>query len=206
MSESNVVAEPTQAELDLVRAIELVTPMAKSGKDEDEMIVALIQNGGFAFKKAGRLLNGALESLGVRMSAKERFEKVSALLINQDTPFAPKEWSEVDQICSWLSEELDSTDEKQALAAVKRFAKEQEIELPKRARGTSGGGGSRPTAFRSVALNWMVEHPSATDEEFIAWLDSGGDVGTDPRPKSDYLFYSRIFSAARAMAEKLATA
>ena len=49
---TEVVKEPTQAEKDLAAAVEILKPLAKAGKSEDEMAIALIQNGGFAFKKA----------------------------------------------------------------------------------------------------------------------------------------------------------
>ena len=194
VEETTETKEPTTAELELESAKEIVEPLARADKSEDEMIVTLIQEGGFGFKKAARMLNLALEALELRMSAKDRYAKVSELLLDQD--FAPTEWSEVVAVASYLSEEIDATDEKQAMKAVRRFAKDRDIELPKRPAG--GGGGGQKTGFRTICLEWMVENATSTDEEFKAWLVAGD------RPKGDYLFYGRIFSAARKMAEKIA--
>lgn len=162
--EAAVEAEPTQAQLELAKAKEIIEPMAKAGKSDNEMAVALIQVGDFAFKKAGRLLRRCLEDLGVRMSAKDRLTQVSELLLSQD--FEPKEWSEVTKVCEWLSEELDATDEKQAMKAVKKFAEAQGIELPKKPK----GGGSRKTGFRTTFYAWVIANPAATDAEFQAWV------------------------------------
>lgn len=185
--EAAVEAEPTPAQLEMAKAKEIIEPMAKAGKSEDEMAIALIQNGGFAFKKAGRLLRKVLEDLGVRMSAKDRLEQASELLLKSD--FAPKSWDEVVKVCEWLAGELEATDSKQALNAVKKFAKEQGIELPIKPKG-SGGGGAK-TGFRSVFLSWLETNPTADDATFDKW------IGQHDRKASQVSFYKRILGVVR---------
>jgi hypothetical protein len=162
---TEAIDEPTQAQQDLEKARGIVEPLASAGKSDDEMVIALIQDGGFSFKKAGRYLNKALEALGVRMSAKDRYEAVCELLLEND--FEPKTWDEVKKVAEYLAEELDSTTEKQALVSVRKFAKENGIELPKKPK---GGGGGRGKGFRGEIIEWMIENATASDEDFVAWM------------------------------------
>lgn len=185
--EAAVEAEPTQAQLEMAKAKEIIEPLAKAGKSEDEMAIALIQNGGFAFKKAGRLLRKVLEDLGVRMSAKDRLAQASQMLLKAD--FAPKNWDEVVKVCEWLARELEATDAKQALNAVKKFAKEQGIELPIKPKG-SGGGGAK-TGFRAIFLSWLEANPTAEDATFDKWIKQ------HDRKASQVSFYKRILGVVR---------
>lgn len=187
--EAPVEAEPSQAQLEMAKATEIIEPLAKAGKSDDEMAIALIQNGGFPFKKAGRLLRKVLENLGIRMTAKDRLAQASAILLQTD--FAPKDWAEVLKVCEYLAEELDATDEKQALVAVKKFATEQSIELPTKPKG-SGGGGAR-TGFRSKFLVWVQANPSSTDAQFDAWVKEQGKKASQAR------FYKRILGIVRTV-------
>lgn len=161
----------TQAQIDLGRAVEIVKPLATAGKSEDEILVTLIQDGGFGYKKAGRLMNQALVELGVKMSAKDRYEAVCELLTEND--FAPTEWSEVQSVIEYIAQEIDSTNEKQAAAAVRKYAKEQGIDLPKRPKGGSGGGG-RGRGFRGEIFDWMVANPAASNDDFAKWMTGHG--------------------------------
>lgn len=164
------VTEPTQAELDLASATAIVGPLHASGADDDAMVVALIQEGGFNFKKAGRLLQKALEGMGVRVSAKDRYAQVSELLLEND--FAPESWDDVAATLDWLVEQVGSTTEKQALVAVKKFAKDNGIELPAKPKG--GGGAGRGRGFRGEILDWLVANVAASDEEFVKFMEESG--------------------------------
>jgi len=189
-AEPAVAAEPSQLQLEMAKAREIIEPLAKAGKSEDEMAITLIQQGGFPFKKAGRLLRRVLEDLGIRMSSKDRLEQASELLLKVD--FAPKDWNEVTKICEYLAQELDATDEKQALATLKKFAAEQKIELPTKPKGTGGGGGAR-TGFRTKFLAWVTANPGSTDAEFDAWVKEQGKKASQAR------FYKRILGVVRSV-------
>lgn len=157
---------PTQAEKDLARAIEIITPRATDGTTDDELKILLMKDGGFPFAKAGRLFNRAMESMGARLSAKDRFELVSETLLEND--FAPVDWSEVQTVVEYLASEIDSTDEKQALVAVRRFAKENGIDLPKKPKASAGPGKGR--GFRGQILDWFVANVEKSDDDFVAWM------------------------------------
>ena len=185
-AEPAVAAEPSQSQLELAKARELIEPMAKAGKSEDEMAVTLIHNGGFPFKKAGRLLRRVLEDLGVRMSSKDRLAQASELLLKND--FAPADWSEVIKVCQYLSQELDATDEKQALVVVKKFAKNQKIELPTKPKRSSV---ATRVSFRNKFLAWLEANPVSTDAQFDSWVkEQGKKVG-------QAIFYKKILYIVR---------
>jgi hypothetical protein len=164
--EMEAVSEPTAAELELAKAKEILEPLAKEGKSDDEMGVALVTDG-FSFNKAKRLMRRALEDLGVRLSNKDRLAQASELLLAND--FAPTEWQEVVDVCEYLAQELEATTEKQALRSVKKFAKEQGIELPEKPKGKGGVGKPSATSYRSMSLAWIAANPKATEKQFVKW-------------------------------------
>jgi len=190
-AEAAVSAEPTKAQLELAKAKEIITPMAKAGKSDDEMIIKLMQDGGFTAKQAIRYVNQSLEDLGVRMSNKDRQTAVNDMLLAND--FAPSDWSEVVKSAEWISSELDATTDKQALGCIKKFAKENKIELPAKPRGAGRSGG---TSFRVVSLAWMEENPTSTDAEFEKWV-----LSNEGRTMGDVRYYGRIFKTVRNMYE-----
>lgn len=192
-----VAAEPSQAQLELEKAKEIVEPLARANASDEEMVVKLITEGQFPFKKAGRLLQHALEDMGVRLSNKDRFAQASELLIANN--FAPKDWSEVVSVCEYLETELDATSAKQALVAVKKFAKENDITLPDKPK-SAGGGGSRHSGFRAQVHNYMMENATSTDAEFTAWMK------TQESRQGVINYYLRLFQVARTMATKIAAA
>lgn len=179
----------TQAQIDLARAVELVSPKAKAGASDEDMVIVLISEGGFGYKKAGRLLNLALVELGVRISAKDRYEQVCELLLEND--FAPTEWSEVQSVVEYLAQEIDSTNEKQALVAVRKYAKENGIDLPKKPK--SGGGAGRGRGFRGQIFDWLTENVTLDDDAFKAWMTENG------KPES----MTKRFLAFRETARKI---
>ncbi len=197
-TEEPVAAEPTQAQLELAKAKELVEPMARADASDEEMVVKLITEGGFQFKKAGRLLQLALEDMGVRLSNKDRYDQASELLVSND--FAPEDWAEVMSICEYLSSELDATTEKQALVAVKKFAKENEIALPEKPKGGSGGG-NRSSGKRAQVHVWMVANATASDADLKTWLEGIGETR-----QGHIRHYQVDFQIARKMAAAIVAA
>ena len=193
--QEQIEKEATQAELDRAKAAEIVGPLAKAGKSDEEIVVALIQEGGFAFKRAGRLLQTTLEELGVRMSSKERYTHVEASLVHNG--FQPETWDDVTAAAEYFSEELDATTASQALAAIKKFAKANDITLPDSPKRGGGGGGRSGGGFRGKMFAWMVENPTATDEEFGEWLTS------NEKDEKVVKRFIPLFQTARAIGEKL---
>ena len=168
-TESTEVNEPSQAVLDLAKAKSLIGDDARNEATEDELIVKLITEGGFNYRKATRLMTLALQDLGLKMSAKDRYEAVCEILT--ENGFAPDTYEDVEKVVGYLAEELESTTEKQALVAVRRFAKEQDIDIPKKPK---GGGGGRGPGFRGEIITWMIDNATEDDATFTKWLEGHG--------------------------------
>lgn len=194
-AEKLAVKQPTAAELAFQKAKALLEPLAREGKTLEVMLVKLIGEG-FTAKKAFKMIQSVLEDMGVRMSRKDRYALVKDILLKND--FAPKDWSEIRDICVYLASELDATDEAQALVAVRRYAKEHKIELPKRQRG-EGGPRSGGNSFRARKHKWMVENATATSETFNAWLEGEG------KKQVQINTFVREFEVAKEMAAVINT-
>jgi hypothetical protein len=164
-TDAEETVEKSQAEQELEKATAIVSPMASKGKSEDEMIVNLINDGGFGYKKAARLLNKALETLGVRLSAKDRYEKVCELLLEHD--FKAETWDEVVKVAQWMAEEIDSTDEKQAMVAIRKYAKDNGLELPKKPKAVGGG---RGPGLKGQVMSRLVDIPNESVDDFKKWV------------------------------------
>ena len=183
-----VAAEPTAAEAEFQKARAIVEPLARDGKSDEDMLIALIREG-FLAKKAFKLVRQSLEDLGVRMSNKDRYSQVSEILLKNE--FAPKEYSDLKDCVAFLASELEATDEKQAMKAVKKFAKENEITLPEAPKGVRSSGKS----FRSRALKFMVEHARENVSVFVTWLEAEG------KNKTQINYYTRSFETGQEMAK-----
>jgi len=186
---------PTQAELDREKAESIVAPLASAGKTDEAMIVALITQGDFRFKYAGQLLQLALEKLGVRMSNKERYSHISEYLM--ENVFSPETWEDVMNTAEYFAQELDATDEKQALVAIKKFAKENDITLPGRPKGIDKRSGGTRHGFTAECFQWMVDNANSSEEEFITWLDGEG------KRKELKRHFVRVFQTGQAMAKNI---
>ncbi len=181
---------------DLDEALLILGPMIENGASEDEMAVALIQNG-IKYARAGRMLAKVLEAKGLKVSAKDRYAAASENLTNWG--FAPASWDDVEEAVENLVEELDATNAAQALSCVKRFAKEHEITLPEKPKGVSGGrtrGDGKDAKFYAFAC----ANPDITDAEIVDFCNSM-DVTELQKPKyakeyAQHLAFARAFAAA----------
>ena len=189
-SQPAVPAAPTAAEVEFQKARAIVEPLARDGKSDEDMLIALIKEG-FLAKKAFKLVRQSLEDLGVRMSNKDRYTQVSEILLKNE--FAPKEYSDLKDCVAFLAAELEATDEKQAMKAVKKFAKENKIELPVAPKGARSSGKS----FRSRALRFMVEHAKEDVSVFVTWLEAEG------KNQTQINYYKRTFEFGHEMAKAL---
>ncbi len=184
-----VKTEPSAAELEFQKAKGILEPLARAGKTDEEMVVKLI-NEGFQAKKSFKLIKSVMEDLGIRMSAKDRYTQTSEILMKN--AFAPTEYSEVRDVCVFLASELEATDEKQAMRAVVKYAKENKIELPKRPKGMGPRSGGN--SFRARMIKWMLENTAGSSDAFAAWLT------VEKKTQSQINYYVRNFEVAKEMA------
>lgn len=169
----SVSKEPTKAQLAFENATGILKPLLDNGeRDENELGKALIM-AGVGFGESKNLLKKVLEASGIKMSASDRYELVSAALTER--LFAPKEYSEVDAAITHFVKELDATNEVEARRAIERWAKKNDVTLPERPRGRKGGGvsGSVRRRVYAEALRLCTEADGVAFNKFISELDEG---------------------------------
>lgn len=170
------IAESTMSKLEKV--LEIVNAGVEAGKSDDEIRIDIIQSG-VTFKEAGKLFTQAMEEAGHRISPKQRSEKIAIIL--EDAEFNPETAEQVTKMVAKIVEEVADTSEKQALAAVRKWAKENEIELPKAPKKSAGraSGGS----IVAKTLEWLLEHKDATEAEVTEFVTGAKEGITEPQAK-----------------------
>ncbi len=172
-------------------AEEIVKKGFDEGKTEDDMVVELIESG-IGFKAAGRIFQTVAQSLGLMVSAKERSEKAQALL-DEIAPSEFDDYEAVGELIAKVMEEVPATDPKQAMTQIRKYCNLNEIEIPKKTKAASSGGGG----IRSVMFAWMIENPAATQEEFAEFMAS------IERSEATTKHYWGVFETAQQMAAVL---
>lgn len=137
-----------------------------AGKSDDDMLLEIV-NEGVSFKSATKLFKSVMEEKGYRVNAKERAEKIEAILKGED--FAPETADEVKEMVDRIVSEVPDTSDKQALAAIRKYAKANEIELPKVKKG-GGSGGAGTSGINKKVGEFLLENRDADEaavQEFI---------------------------------------
>lgn len=174
-------------ESDLDRASAILAPMIEAEASNDDMAVALIQ-AGFKYTVAGRMLAKVLESKGLKLSAKDRYASVAEHL--QNWSFAPESWDDVEEAVANLVEEVQATNAAQAISCIRRFAKEHEIQLPEKPKGT-GGGRSSGTSASKRFYAWTVANPTASLDDLKEFVYSLS-ISEESKPKTFAWFTERF--------------
>lgn len=164
------MSEDTQeqevVESDLEKAVRVVSSGRKHEMDDDTIKVMLVQ-AGFKFRKAGNMFDAACQELGIQLSSKSRYEKVSALF-EKDVPEL-LEWSDVQAVSDYLASTIELTSEKEAFASLKRYCKEHEIALPEKPKAERSERGS--SGLTAKVTTWILENPNATGAELVEYCD-----------------------------------
>jgi hypothetical protein len=148
---------------DTEQVTSIIVEGVKAEKTDDQILVAIV-NAGISFKNAGKLFKQVMQEKGLRISSKSRQEQVFKIL--KSLRFKPKadDWEKVQAALDKIVEEVNDTDEKQALMMVKRYAKEGELILPKQPKKAAGAKGN------VKVQEYMIANPSATKEEFSTFM------------------------------------
>lgn len=155
---------PTQTE----QVDALVKAGYEAGTSDDDIIVEIIKSG-ISFRRAGKMFKDSVERLGFRTSLKDVKEQASKLLAELD--FNPSTYDEVKDILSKIKKETEC-DDKQAMQAVRSYAKSEEITLPKPEKGQRGAIG-----FRGAVYDWIMANPAATEADLKAYAEKEGKDG-----------------------------
>lgn len=138
------------------------------GLSDDELLVKIVQSG-ISFKLAARGMKVALEKFGMRVNNKERVQSAGSILSKMD--FAPKTWGDVLDAAERIAKEVADTTEKQAMAAIKKYCKEQAIELPAKAKREKKVGAA---GFKGKLADFLVNNPGATMQDLEQFLEDSG--------------------------------
>jgi len=133
-------------------------------KTDDEMLVQIV-NAGVSFKNAAKLFKTVMEAKGYRIAAKDRATAAAKIL--DEAGFDPKKWDDVDKAAANLVREVADTNTKQAMNLLKKYAKTNNIELPKKEKSEKAPGGFRGKLLDFVATNAL----SATDKDIVKWIE-----------------------------------
>lgn len=152
MTESNVVKEIVKEGIEL-------------DKSDDEMLVAIV-NAGVSFRKAVNLFNAAMQELGMRISAKERAEKVADLLGRFKIP-EPLTWSFLAESSAKIAREIPGTEDKQVIAIVKRLLKAEGLEIPAKPKAEKGGSAN---SFRAKLAQWLYSTENLDEENYMNFM------------------------------------
>lgn len=195
LNTSENIVEAKMSNLDQVK--EIVNVGVSEGKSDDEIKIAIVQSG-ISFKDAQKFFQQAMEECGHRISPKARFAKICDVLdemeFNPDTP------DEVSAVAEKLAEQIDDTSEKQALAAMRKWAKENEIELPKPAKKAGGAGRGAGGGLIQKGLDWLVENKDADAEAITNFILSAKDGITEAQAKKYVSSLTQSLEFARKFA------
>jgi len=164
MNDQTVAEQNTPTETQKVE--EIVKAGIAAGKNDDAMLIDIVQ-AGVSFKRASKLFKQVLEAQGVRIASKDRNTQAGEILAAMD--FNPQNAADVEAAVKEIEAKVKDTNAKQALTAVKKYAKEHQIELPKTVKGQRGVSG-----FRSKVFDWILANPNgsvAELKEFIASME-----------------------------------
>lgn len=160
-----------------------------AGKSDDEMLIEIVGRG-VKFALAGKLFKQVMEAKGFRVSNKDRAAKAEQLLSGANLDNAEA----VEATVESLVKNLPDTNEKQAKAILRKFAKANEIELPKAEKGSKKSVGG----FRGKLFKWMIANPTADAAALTAFVT---DLG---KKESVAKRYAEVFDVAKKMAAALA--
>lgn len=161
---TNVPEQNKESQTNIVDKI--VSEGFAAGKSDDDMLIAIIQ-AGVSFQRAGKMFKETVERLGLRVGIKDVKEVAAKLLAEID--FSPKSYAEVREVADKIVAQCEGAQQGQALAAIKAYAKEKEITLPKKEKGQRGAIG-----FRGKFYDWVVANPTAGEDELVAFLKKEG--------------------------------
>jgi hypothetical protein len=132
----------------------------EAGLDDDTILISIVQ-AGVKFQNAGKLFKQYMQKNGLRVSPKERNAHIEEIL--EEAEFNPESIQEIHDMRAKLAKEVPDTSEKQALQAIRRFCKKNEIELPKIAKRVGG--------MRAKFLDWLANNSTATQDDLSSWLN-----------------------------------
>lgn len=170
----NKMGLPTMSEkTDSDKVKDIVKAGIEAGKNEDQILVEIV-NSGVKFSAATRYYKEALKESGMYISSKDRKEQATAIL--KEMEFAPESFQDVQDAVVKIREGVVDTDDKKALSAIRAYCKENEIAMPKKAKG--GAGGNR-SSIRTRTMDFVLANPGVTLDELKAHIVENEENGKE---------------------------
>jgi len=138
---------------------EIVQQGSESGMSDDDMLIKIVE-AGIKFSAAMKMFRDAQQSLGLRLTAKNRREFVADILGDD---FAPTSIDELNVAIAKVATH-DAISEAQARGSVRKYLRDHERETPAAAKAAVSGG------IRGKVLDFLVENPSATSGELQSFI------------------------------------
>lgn len=181
--------EATGQAADLNVAIRAAFDEAHSaGKEEDAIKLDMI-SAGATFKNVTRLYNEFAVDAGLVVSKAEKDQVLTEVLTGADLSSEETFNAKVAELVEKLS-----TNEKSAAALIRAYAKKNELEVFKKAKGA--GTGESKTGFAGTFYQWLIENPTSTVEQATAYIQgTDGNAETSEnvkRHQSHYLAIHRL--------------
>lgn len=161
----------------------LVIAGVKAGKDDDTIMLELI-NAGVHVRNAWGEFRTALMAAGMLLKPAERNAKLAEMLKD----FDPETGTDVTAMIELMKTEIPRTTERQAMAAIRKYATDNKLELPKV---------KRVAGFKKKMHTWLIEHPAALVDELNKFVADAG------KPESVSKRYGEVLILAQKMAERI---
>jgi uncharacterized protein YfbU (UPF0304 family) len=194
LRDTKMTEETNQEHIEEI-ARQIVTDGYEADMGEEDMIIELFQTEELGLKKltaASRLFNSIAATLGLKISTKERKEKAFQLLA--EWGFAPDTYDDVRDAAERLESEIPNTTVQQAMSAIRAYAKENELELPKKKK----GGGSGASSKVSKSISWLEEQLAAGAEPTETdYMDFVGTLVEKDSQAAKYKQFYHIFLRGR---------
>ena len=198
---------------DTQKVEESIATGMEAGWDDDKIMLDIV-NKGVSFKAAGLLFKKVMEDKGFRVTAKERAEKAAKILKDaafgvflddDDEPMLDDEGNvvvlttkDVDYMVATIAKEVPDTTDKQALAAIRKYAKEQKFDLPKAKKG--GGSGTGATGINKKVGEFMLANRECDEAAIAEFIRSVKEDITDSQLKKYVANAVRALEFAKAWA------
>jgi len=187
MTDLSELIQETFSSLDLPEQLDkkgIVVAGIKAGKDDDTIMMELV-NAGVPIRDAWGEFKTAMMAAGYLLKPAERNVKLAELL----NGFSPETGDDVSDKLKELMDEIPRTTERQAMGAIRKYAKDNKIELPKVKR--LGG-------WKKKLTDWIVENPTATVDDLAGYVSELG------RPDSIAKRYTETMLLANRIAASVA--
>ena len=184
---SNLKLREVNEMTDSQKAEQIIIEANENGLGEEETLLSLV-NGGVPFKKASKMYTQIRVQLGLEVSASDRKAQINDYLSKKG--LKPVEYSDTLAVVAALQSEVPGLTSSQALAGINKFAKENQIEMPKKPKAAKKPKGG----FKAQLITWIVKNPTAKQAELEDF------VAQNKKPESMARRYSAMLDCANQVA------